>query len=50
MPKKRNSRVTVRLPEPALDKLEKIAKRVAPKGSEPNASMAIRNLIEKEKL
>lgn len=53
MPKKhttRNSRVTIRLPDPALDKLDKIARKVTPKGSEPNNSAAIRSLIEKEKL
>jgi hypothetical protein len=48
--KKRNQRVTVRLSEPALDKLDRIAKRVTPKGTEPSASAAIRNLIEKEKV
>lgn len=45
---KPNQRVTVRLPETALIKLDKIAKKAAPKGTKPNKSVAIRLLIEKE--
>lgn len=50
MSKKSNPRVTVRLPDPALAKLDRLAVRVTPKGESPNRSRAIRNLIEKEKI
>lgn len=48
--KRRTKRVTVRLAEPAAEKLERIARRIVPRGSQPNLAMAVRNLIEKEKL
>lgn len=48
--KRRSKRITVRLPDPTAAKLERIARKVTPKGTEPNTAAAIRNLIEKEKL
>lgn len=48
--KRTNKRITVRLPETSMQKLERIARKVAPRGSQPNSSAAVRNLIEKEKL
>ncbi len=50
MKRRTPKRITVRLSDPAADKLDRIARKVTPKGSEPNTAAAIRNLIEKEKL
>lgn len=50
MKRKASRRISVRLSEPAASKLEKIARKITPRGTEPNTTVAIRNLIEKERL
>lgn len=50
MKRQSSRKIGIRLPAAVAAKLDTLARRVTPKGSKPNVSMAIRNLIEKEVL